>query len=94
MHVVSVNPCVSDGIVSQMNRVCVVVLGDVGRSPRMQYHSLSLADTGFDVDIVGYGGSRPHQRLLENQRINLYLMKDVPDVQKCGLNDLLFGSQY
>lgn len=25
------------------NRVCVVVLGDIGRSPRMQYHALSLA---------------------------------------------------
>ena len=25
-------------------RVAVVVLGDVGRSPRMQYHALSLAD--------------------------------------------------
>lgn len=24
-------------------RACVVVLGDIGRSPRMQYHSLSLA---------------------------------------------------
>lgn len=37
-------------------RVCVVVLGDVGRSPRMQYHALSLAASGFDVDIIGYGG--------------------------------------
>ena len=36
--------------------VCVVVLGDLGRSPRMQYHSLSLADAGFMVDVVGYGG--------------------------------------
>ena len=36
--------------------VCVVVLGDVGRSPRMQYHALSLADGGFSVDVVGYGG--------------------------------------
>lgn len=24
-------------------RACVVVLGDLGRSPRMQYHALSLA---------------------------------------------------
>lgn len=24
-------------------RACVVVLGDIGRSPRMQYHALSLA---------------------------------------------------
>lgn len=37
-------------------RVCVCVLGDIGHSPRMQYHSLSLAQSGFDVDIVGYHG--------------------------------------
>lgn len=39
--------------------VCVVVLGDIGRSPRMQYHSLSLAQMGHFVDIVGYGESEP-----------------------------------
>ena len=38
------------------SRACIIVLGDIGRSPRMQYHALSLAKTGFDVDIVGYGG--------------------------------------
>ena len=36
--------------------VTVVVLGDVGRSPRMQYHSLSLAQFGYEVDIVGFSG--------------------------------------
>jgi len=25
-------------------RACVVVLGDIGRSPRMQYHALSLSN--------------------------------------------------
>lgn len=28
-------------------RACVVVLGDLGRSPRMQYHALSLARQVF-----------------------------------------------
>jgi len=37
-------------------RVAVVVLGDIGRSPRMQYHALSLCREGYHVDIVGYGG--------------------------------------
>ena len=37
-------------------RICVLVLGDVGRSPRMQYHALSCAKAGFDVDLVGFGG--------------------------------------
>lgn len=36
--------------------VCIVVLGDIGRSPRMQYHALSFVESGYDVDIVGYSG--------------------------------------
>jgi hypothetical protein len=34
-------------------RVGVVVLGDLGRSPRMQYHALSLANSGFQARIYG-----------------------------------------
>jgi beta-1,4-mannosyltransferase len=36
--------------------VQVVVLGDIGRSPRMQYHALSLAKHGARVDVVGFRG--------------------------------------
>ena len=36
--------------------VLVVVLGDVGRSPRMQYHCLSLVQHNYTVELVGYGG--------------------------------------
>ena len=34
----------------------MVVLGDMGRSPRMQYHCLSLLKAGYSVEFVGYGG--------------------------------------
>lgn len=34
-------------------RVTVVVLGDLGRSPRMLYHAAALADSDADVDLVG-----------------------------------------
>jgi beta-1,4-mannosyltransferase len=40
----------------QQRHVVVVVLGDVGRSPRMQYHALSLLDAGHKVSLVGYVG--------------------------------------
>ena len=40
-------------------RVAVVVLGDFGRSPRMQYHALALADSRIEVDVVAYAGSAP-----------------------------------
>jgi beta-1,4-mannosyltransferase len=35
-------------------RVAVVVLGDLGRSPRMLYHALALARAGVEVELVGY----------------------------------------
>lgn len=36
--------------------VQIVVLGDIGRSPRMQYHALSLAKHGARVDMIGFVG--------------------------------------
>uniref|UniRef100_A0A0E0CW77 Glycosyltransferase subfamily 4-like N-terminal domain-containing protein n=1 Tax=Oryza meridionalis TaxID=40149 RepID=A0A0E0CW77_9ORYZ len=56
-------------------RAAVVVLGDIGRSPRMQYHSLSLANqAGMEVDIVANGGSDPHLLLRENPSIHIHEM--------------------
>jgi hypothetical protein len=40
----------------QGTSVQVVVLGDIGRSPRMQYHALSIAKHGGRVILVGYQG--------------------------------------
>jgi beta-1,4-mannosyltransferase len=36
--------------------VQILVLGDIGRSPRMQYHALSIAKGGGQVEIIGYHG--------------------------------------
>ena len=36
-------------------RAVVLVLGDLGRSPRMQRHALMLASSGFDVHLLGLG---------------------------------------
>lgn len=36
--------------------VQIVVLGDIGRSPRMQYHAISLARHGANVEVIGYQG--------------------------------------
>ena len=38
------------------HRVMVIVLGDIGRSPRIQYQAQSFMDIGHDVDIIGYPG--------------------------------------
>jgi beta-1,4-mannosyltransferase len=37
-------------------RVGVIVLGDIGRSPRMQYHAESISGSGIDVEFIGYKG--------------------------------------
>jgi len=37
--------------------IVILVLGDVGRSPRMQYHALSLLQNNYNVHIIGYSGS-------------------------------------
>ncbi|KAL6554328.1 hypothetical protein OROMI_020001 [Orobanche minor] len=61
------------------NRAAVVVLGDIGCSPRMQYHALSLARQAFlDVDIVAYGGSEPHISVLHHQSIHIHKMPQWP----------------
>ncbi|TIB07182.1 hypothetical protein E3P89_03955 [Wallemia ichthyophaga] len=58
----------------------VVVLGDVGRSPRSMYHALSLLDNGYDVMLVGYKGSTPIEQL-ENKRVKLCTI-DTPSNQR------------
>ncbi|XP_058069792.1 UDP-glycosyltransferase TURAN isoform X2 [Magnolia sinica] len=59
-------------------RAAVVVLGDLGRSPRMQYHALSLSRQALlEVDVVAYGGTDPHGALLENASIHLHKMKPI-----------------
>ena len=52
-----------DGAVTRERRVHILVLGDIGRSPRMQYHALSIAKHGGQVDFIGYTGSCRHYQL-------------------------------
>ena len=39
-----------------LRSVVIVVLGDIGRSPRMMYHAESFATSRFKTYVVGYGG--------------------------------------
>ncbi|KAB1216953.1 Chitobiosyldiphosphodolichol beta-mannosyltransferase [Morella rubra] len=65
--------------VGRRGRACVVVLGDLGRSPRMQYHALSLArQASLEVDIVAYGGSVPHGAVLSHPSIHIHTMTQWP----------------
>jgi beta-1,4-mannosyltransferase len=51
---------------SSSQSVAVVVLGDIGRSPRMQYHCISLARSGIAVDLIGYLENTPLAALTED----------------------------
>ncbi|XP_015590768.2 chitobiosyldiphosphodolichol beta-mannosyltransferase [Cephus cinctus] len=61
--------------------VCVVVLGDLGRSPRMEYHALSFVKEGFTVNLIGYPGSPPLKELRENSSVKIHYLKPPPELQ-------------
>jgi beta-1,4-mannosyltransferase len=71
-------------------RVVVLVLGDLGRSPRMQYHALALADSIADVDLIGYGGSAPLRAILDHPHIQCHLLTDAAFAGRHSLPRLLF----
>ena len=56
---------------------CVVVLGDIGRSPRMCNHALSLADHDFAVRLIGYPGAGPYIEACEKVRASGYQGFDI-----------------
>jgi len=43
--------------------VAIVVLGDIGRSPRMMYHAESFASHNFKTYIIAYKGTSTPSRL-------------------------------
>eukprot|EP00658_Telonema_sp_P-2_P073202 TRINITY_DN62262_c0_g1_i1.p2 TRINITY_DN62262_c0_g1~~TRINITY_DN62262_c0_g1_i1.p2 ORF type:complete len:404 (-),score=84.34 TRINITY_DN62262_c0_g1_i1:125-1336(-) len=45
-------------------------------SPRIQYHCHSLSGLG-PVDVVAYGGSKPHARIAESQSIRVHPIQPV-----------------
>jgi beta-1,4-mannosyltransferase len=53
-------------------RAAVVVAGDLGRSPRMQYHAHALAASGVDVSVIGYQGATLPKFLTDNPRISVH----------------------
>lgn len=56
-----------------MAHVVVVVLGDLGRSPRMQYHSWSLMemDSVAKVTMIGYRGEKLINDLSSNEKLRV-----------------------
>ncbi|GAA6061018.1 hypothetical protein JCM10212_001074 [Sporobolomyces blumeae] len=57
--------------------VAIVVLGDIGRSPRMLYHAESFARHGYTTWIVAHRGSPPSRALSENPHVK-FVYLDSP----------------
>ncbi|XP_043349362.1 chitobiosyldiphosphodolichol beta-mannosyltransferase isoform X2 [Dermochelys coriacea] len=62
-------------------RVCVAVLGDLGRSPRMQYHALALARHGHGVTLLGFLSTKPHSDILCNEKIHIVSVSELKVLQ-------------
>lgn len=75
-----------------IERACVVVLGDIGRSPRMQYHVKSLAESRYCVDLVGYVESKPLEDLTSNPNVRIHPLSPFPELHLPGLAKYLFKS--
>lgn len=69
--------------------VVILILGDIGRSPRMQYHACSIAKYGGRVDIVGYHESEVLPEIQRNKLINIVPLKPFPDALRTD-NKILF----
>src|SRR5262245_24861365 len=57
-------------------RAAVVVLGDLGRSPRMQYHAHALASNGAEVDVIGYEGASLPKFITDDPRITVHRLAE------------------
>ncbi|CAN8102627.1 unnamed protein product [Discula destructiva] len=53
----------------------ILVLGDIGRSPRMQYHALSIAKHGGAVQIIGYHESTLIPDLAEHPNVQVFPLR-------------------
>ncbi|GLC45098.1 hypothetical protein PLESTB_001468000 [Pleodorina starrii] len=57
----------------------VIVLGDFGRSPRMQYHTVSLSrQPATDVHVVAYAGSTPLEELVSASNVHIHNVAELP----------------
>jgi len=76
---------------TRVREAVVLVLGDVGRSPRMQYHALSLAQLeGVHVSLVGYAGEKCCPPVEASGNITQIRMRP-PEKKPAWLPFVLFG---
>lgn len=79
------------GPVGNKKTITILVLGDLGHSPRMCYHALLFAKLDYDVTLCGYLESEPPASVIED--INIDIRPIVPIKNKAKLPYLAFAAQ-
>ncbi|WWC90894.1 uncharacterized protein L201_005831 [Kwoniella dendrophila CBS 6074] len=59
---------------SKRNTATILVLGDIGRSPRMMYHASSLSKHHIETWLIGYGETTPISGLISNENKNVHIL--------------------
>lgn len=67
---------------STQQRAIVLVVGDIGRSPRMQFHAASLAKNGWEVWMVGLEGSELMPEIMSYVNQGKIFVKTVKNPSK------------
>lgn len=66
--------------INKPKTVCVIVLGDIGRSPRMQYHVKSLIQHNYNIDLIGYIESAPLKEITQDPNTKIHNLTPFPDL--------------
>lgn len=90
----SLNASPSTSSLNSKRNICVIVLGDIGRSPRMQYHVKSLLHHDFNVDLIGYGDTKPITEISQNPKCNIQQLVAFPELNLPNLLKYLFKSMW
>ncbi|XP_050069912.1 chitobiosyldiphosphodolichol beta-mannosyltransferase [Anopheles maculipalpis] len=74
----------------KVQNACVIVLGDIGRSPRMQYHVKSLSENDFSVDFIGYVHSSPLEEIRTSPNVRIHKLNPFPELELPNVLKYLF----
>ncbi|XP_040157148.1 chitobiosyldiphosphodolichol beta-mannosyltransferase [Anopheles arabiensis] len=75
---------------SKVQNACVIVLGDIGRSPRMQYHVKSLSENDFSVDFIGYVQSPPLEEIRASPNVRIHELNPFPELELPNILKYIF----
>ncbi|KAG8835694.1 mannosyltransferase [Serendipita sp. 400] len=68
----------NDAFSPEYRSVAILVLGDIGRSPRMMYHAQSFAGHNVQTYIIAYKGSKPLPSLLSMSHVQFLYIPEPP----------------